>query len=88
MFRRKNSEAVSSTRHIARYSAVTSKGQTTIPAEIRRALNINPGDRVSFSIDNGRVVLEKIIVVDQVWNSGQSEMLSEWNDPEQDIYNR
>ncbi|BBO81233.1 hypothetical protein DSCO28_17990 [Desulfosarcina ovata subsp. sediminis] len=41
-------------------STVTSKGQVTIPKEIRSLLNINPSDKVDFSVENGRVVLKPI----------------------------
>jgi AbrB family looped-hinge helix DNA binding protein len=30
------------------HSTVTSKGQTTIPGEIRKALQINPGDKLEY----------------------------------------
>src|SRR5919202_4744598 len=33
-------------------SVVTRKGQITIPAEIRRALNIKEGDKVAFTMAN------------------------------------
>jgi antitoxin PrlF len=40
-------------------SAVTVKGQTTIPREIRKHLNIQPGDKIDFVIEkSGKVVLE------------------------------
>ena len=39
-------------------STVTSKGQTTIPKDIRKRLNLHPGDRLEFVIDeDGRVLL-------------------------------
>ncbi len=39
-------------------SAITSKGQTTIPGEIRRHLKLKPGDRVEFVVEpDGKVVL-------------------------------
>jgi len=39
-------------------STVTSKGQTTIPKEIREHLRLKPGDRVEFVTDeDGRVVV-------------------------------
>ncbi|MBM4123021.1 MAG: AbrB/MazE/SpoVT family DNA-binding domain-containing protein [Nitrospira sp.] len=39
-------------------STVTSKGQTTIPKEIREQLHLKPGDRVEFVTDaDGRVVV-------------------------------
>ncbi len=41
-------------------SAVTRKGQVTIPKEIRRSLGIEPGTRVAFELDGqGRAVLRR-----------------------------
>ena len=39
-------------------SSLTSKGQVTIPASIRKALGLKPRDKVAFRIDNGAVRLE------------------------------
>lgn len=40
-------------------SLLTAKGQTTIPKKIRDYLNLHPGDKVDFVInENGNVVLE------------------------------
>lgn len=36
---------------------VTTKGQVTIPAEIRRMLEIEPGDRVAFRVTDDGVEL-------------------------------
>ena len=33
------------------HSRVTRKGQTTIPREIRKALQIQPGDRLEYALD-------------------------------------
>ena len=41
-------------------TTVTSKGQVTIPSEIRRALNIKLKDRVAFELVNGKVFLRPI----------------------------
>jgi len=41
-------------------STVTSKGQVTIPKEIRMFLKIKPSDKIDFSIENGRVILKPI----------------------------
>lgn len=39
-------------------STVTSKGQITLPKDIREHLNVGPGDRVDFVVEeNGRVVV-------------------------------
>ena len=40
-----------------RSSAVTTKGQVTIPAELREKLGIKPGDRVGFIEDGDRIVI-------------------------------
>lgn len=40
---------------------LTSKGQITIPKPIRDALNLLPGCRVAFAVnDNGDVVIQKV----------------------------
>jgi AbrB family looped-hinge helix DNA binding protein len=36
-------------------SALTSKGQVTIPAEVRRRLGLLPGDRVAFIVEGEAV---------------------------------
>lgn len=38
-------------------ATITSKGQTTIPKEIRELLHLQPGDRIDFVLENGRVYL-------------------------------
>ena len=41
---------------------VSGKGQVVIPAAIRQALNLTAGDRLNVTLDNGRVVMEKLPV--------------------------
>lgn len=39
-------------------STLTSKGQTTIPKEVRDQLGLSPGDRIEYVVEpDGRVVL-------------------------------
>jgi antitoxin PrlF len=39
---------------------ITSKGQTTIPAEIRADLGVGPGDRVEYvKLPDGQIVVRK-----------------------------
>lgn len=38
-------------------SKVTTKGQTTIPAEVREYLKISAGDRIGYEFVDGKVVL-------------------------------
>lgn len=37
------------------HSTVTSKGQTTIPGEVRAALNIKPGDQLQYTVEGNQV---------------------------------
>lgn len=39
------------------HSTVTSKGQTTIPEKIRRALQIKPGDRLEYQVEGDRATI-------------------------------
>ena len=39
------------------HSTVTSKGQTTLPAPIRRALHLKAGDRITYEIQGDSVVI-------------------------------
>ncbi len=36
-------------------SVITRKGQVTIPAEIRRALSLNEGDKIAFEVEEDRI---------------------------------
>lgn len=38
-------------------STITSKGQMTLPKEVRDRLNLKPGDRLDVSIQDRRIVL-------------------------------
>jgi AbrB family looped-hinge helix DNA binding protein len=38
-------------------STLTTKGRTTVPKEVRDALALRPGDKLSWQIDGGRVAI-------------------------------
>lgn len=38
-------------------STITSKGQTTVPKEVREALDLGPGDKLTWEINGGRVAI-------------------------------
>jgi antitoxin PrlF len=44
--------------HVEASASVTSKGQVTIPAAIRRALGIRRGSRLLFRVENDNLVIE------------------------------
>lgn len=40
------------------FATVTSKGQTTIPKDIRSAANLKPGDRIHFTVlEDGTIIV-------------------------------
>lgn len=59
---------------------ISSKGQVTIPAEIRRALQVRAGDSLAWEIEpDGRVVVRRVAPVDIDYLGAISGTLSEWN---------
>jgi len=42
-------------------SLVTTKGQVTIPAAVRKQLGIHQGDRVGFVYEDGKVIILPVI---------------------------
>jgi antitoxin PrlF len=41
-------------------STISSKGQITVPQEIRNRLGISAGDRVEFVVENGRTLIRPL----------------------------
>lgn len=51
-------------------SAITTKGQTTLPKPVRRALGVEPGDRVRYVIfDNNEVRLLPVRPVSRLFGA-------------------
>lgn len=65
-------------------SKLTIKGQATIPAEVRAALQLEPGDAVTFEIKDHRAVIAKAKSFDYVYHKALSDTLVEWNSEEDD----
>ena len=65
-------------------SKLTSKGQATIPAEIRQALHLKPGDRITFVIQDNKAVLTKVEPLDYLYHTAISSSLNEWDSAEDD----
>lgn len=63
-------------------SKLTTKGQTTIPREVRDALGLRSGDRISYRIEGGSVVIRKLTPVDVAHLRALQVTLSEWSSPE------
>ena len=44
-------------------STITSKGQTTVPKEVRDVLDVGPGDRLTWEVRGGKVAITTRITV-------------------------
>jgi AbrB family looped-hinge helix DNA binding protein len=45
------------------FAKITTRGQITIPAAIRRRLGVKDGDKVLFFEENGRIVMENSVMI-------------------------
>lgn len=66
---------------------LTTKHQTTIPIEVRRALGLRAGDQVEFSVEGGTVTLRKAephLFDDLVFRLVQAHAMRDWDTPEDD----
>jgi AbrB family looped-hinge helix DNA binding protein len=66
---------------------LTTKHQTTIPVEVRRALGLRAGDRVEFSVEGGTVTLRKAeprLSEDLAFRLIQAHAMRDWDTPEDD----
>ncbi|WP_313562970.1 AbrB/MazE/SpoVT family DNA-binding domain-containing protein [Ruminiclostridium cellobioparum] len=45
------------------------KSQVTIPADILKALNIKAGDKLEFTVQDGKIIVQPVVTVpkDQAW---------------------
>jgi len=41
-------------------ATISTKGQLVIPADIRKALGIRPGTKISLTVEGGRIILRPI----------------------------
>ncbi len=64
-------------------SKITSKGQTTVPREVRAALKSKPGDVLAWEIDpHGRVAVRRVQAVDVEYLQAVEKTMSEWRTAE------
>jgi len=68
---------------MSKVAKVTAKGQTTIPRQVREALQVKPGDLIAWAIgEDGRVEVRRVQPADLEYLRAVEETLSEWNSPE------
>ncbi|AAU90965.1 MULTISPECIES: AbrB/MazE/SpoVT family DNA-binding domain-containing protein [Methylococcus] len=61
---------------------ITAKGQTTIPADIRAALHVGPGDLIAWEIEpDGSARVRRVQPLDIEYLKAVEGTLSEWTSP-------
>ena len=65
-------------------SRLSSKGQVTIPREIRVALHLEAGDLVAYDLKDGKAILRRAEPFDAAYHSALSETLEEWGSVDDD----
>jgi antitoxin PrlF len=60
-------------------SRITSKGQTTIPREIREKLSLRPGDVLVYELDEGEVRVRRQSPIDVAYLHAVQTTLCEWD---------
>lgn len=64
---------------------LSSKGQVTIPAKVRKALHLKTGDTLTWEIQSdGYIFVRKIEPIDAAYLNALNGTLSEWNSSEDD----
>jgi len=60
------------------FSKITSKAQTTVPSEVRKALNVGPGDTLAYRVGSDGVVVTRAEPMDFAYLRSLETSLSEW----------
>jgi len=62
---------------------ITSKGQVTIPSEVRKALNLSTGDQILFEVkDNKNINVRKLTAIDTLAMQIGPQLRKDFPDPE------
>lgn len=68
---------------MATVARVTVKGQTTIPQEVRQALDLKPGDLLLWETsDEGVATVQRVQPLDHAHSLGVEGLLGEWSSDE------
>ena len=58
---------------------LSAKGQVSLPGEVRKALNLRPGDSVVFEIIDGNVMIRRADPLDPFFHLPLFQALEEWS---------
>ncbi len=59
-------------------SKLSSKGQITLPRQVRKALEAQPGDTIAYEVENNEVKLKRLEPFDAAFHAALSSTLDEW----------
>jgi AbrB family looped-hinge helix DNA binding protein len=51
---------------MVKYTTMTKKGQITLPVEMRRALNLEPGKKLNITFQDEKLLISKPVDVEEV----------------------
>ena len=70
---------------MSQLAKISSKGQVTIPADVRKKLHLTTGDTLAWETEaDGRIWVRRIEPLDLDYLKAVSGTLSEWNSAEDD----
>ena len=64
------------------YARLTSKGQVTIPKEVRAKLHLKPGDVLSYEVRGEEARVRKVGRFDAAWHQALQGTMEEWDSAE------
>jgi AbrB family looped-hinge helix DNA binding protein len=70
---------------MSQVARLSSKGQVTVPARIRKTLHVSSGDLIAWDVDEqGRVTIRRVAPLDIDYLAAVNGTLSEWTSREDD----
>ncbi len=63
-------------------SRLSSKGQVTLPKQVRKTLGAQPGDLIVYEVEEGTVQIRRLDPLDAAFHAALSSTLEEWATPE------
>lgn len=66
------------------FGRLSSKGQVTVPKEVREKTGLKPGDLVVYELRDGQIVLRRAEPFDAAYHAALSTTLDEWGSSEDD----
>lgn len=66
------------------FSRVSSKGQVTLPKNVRDAIGVGPGDVVAYDVAKGAVTLRRLEPIDLAFHAALESTLAEWGSKQDD----